>query len=855
MFEKNNFRLKVLAISLISLLVLSIASMTLMASAQIGVPQPEPTVGYIDVSPRLIGVGQSATVNIFIYPIPTNLGYWGYYDGYRGVTVTFVKPDGSKDTFMPVDATGVYDAGQTESLGAIFFYYEPDMVGNWSVSFTMPDQNLTDVTGTVLMKGCTSKPAYFTVQTDPVLAGLINGYPWGELPNEDTFWSYPINSNNRDWSQISGDWLGSGTTGLTILGSSCRLWQPYGSGPETGHIVWKQPYIMGGLVGGDYGSVSYGPQSTTTNFLINTIVMAGKLFANVPNTNTFECIDLATGKVLYTATGRISSGLHLPGNAYVQSVASPTGNVVLDSSYGNTPAANLFGVSGSTWNYYDPLTGTLLRSIVNASGISSYYLVDGTSLAYVINGTAPNQYLTSWNMTKMASVVPGALVVGAIGTNWPTGVEWSRPLPRSLINQLPQIPGQYASSGVRLSIYGMSSDGSVILVRAAPNEYWGFSATDGRSLWNLTLNYPAQQNQEICLYPTNSFIIFDPTEAAFKCYSLLTGTLQWTSDSFSDSVWATTWTVYMGETSDLENFYAIFPDGTARAYSLQDGHEVWRSEAIPSTEYPNNAVPFVNSVVLVDGKLYVYAGYTAMYTINPLSRFGMVVCIDAATGDIVFTLNGGLRVSSAANGYVICSGDYDGNLYALGKGPTSTTVSAPQYAITADTTVTISGSVLDHSPASSSDTLSAIFANGVPAVSDADMSVFMDYLHMQNATLLNNPPQCTGVPVTLTAVDPNGNTVTIGTATSNYQGNYGLQWTPTIPGQYTIYATFEGSNSYYKSSASTFATVNNAASTPAPTQTVQSTVTNSDLLMYLVIGIAAIIIAIAIVGLLVLRKK
>ena len=33
---------------------------------------------------------------------------------------------------------------------------------------------------------------------------------------------------------------------------------------------------------------------------------------------------------------------------------------------------------------------------------------------------------------------------------------------------------------------------------------------------------------------------------------------------------------------------------TVRAYSLTDGHLVWTSTAIPSTEYANNAVPLVD---------------------------------------------------------------------------------------------------------------------------------------------------------------------------------------------------------------------------------------------------------------------
>src|SRR4030065_2057011 len=127
--------------SLSLILVLAVSMIVAFAQhtlAQIGVPMPEKTTGYIDVAPRLVGVGQEATVNLFIYPIPTNYRYSPYFLGYFGVTVTFVKPDGTKDTFMPVDGTHQYAPGQTQSLGAIYFFYKPDMAGNWSVSFTMP---------------------------------------------------------------------------------------------------------------------------------------------------------------------------------------------------------------------------------------------------------------------------------------------------------------------------------------------------------------------------------------------------------------------------------------------------------------------------------------------------------------------------------------------------------------------------------------------------------------------------------------------------------------------------------------------------------------------------------------------
>src|SRR4030067_3271628 len=116
-------------------LILMLAMTLMMAfvqptSGQAGVPQPEKTVGYASVAPTLIGVGQTLTCNLWVMPMPVTYAYQPYYGGYRGVTVTFVKPNGTKDTFMPVDGTGQYVAGQTQALGALYFFYKPDMAGD-----------------------------------------------------------------------------------------------------------------------------------------------------------------------------------------------------------------------------------------------------------------------------------------------------------------------------------------------------------------------------------------------------------------------------------------------------------------------------------------------------------------------------------------------------------------------------------------------------------------------------------------------------------------------------------------------------------------------------------------------------
>ena len=136
---------KILSISLMAILAISLSmAFASTTSAQIGVTQPETTSGFITAAPTLIGVGQQLTVNLFVNPLPTLANDEPAFYGLKGVTVTFTRPDGTKDTFMPTDATGNYAAGQTQSLGAIYFYYTPEMAGNWSVSFTMPAQNITD---------------------------------------------------------------------------------------------------------------------------------------------------------------------------------------------------------------------------------------------------------------------------------------------------------------------------------------------------------------------------------------------------------------------------------------------------------------------------------------------------------------------------------------------------------------------------------------------------------------------------------------------------------------------------------------------------------------------------------------
>jgi hypothetical protein len=128
--------------------------------------------------------------------------------------------------------------------------------------------------------------------------------------------------------------------------------------------------------------------------------------------------------------------------------------------------------------------------------------------------------------------------------------------------------------------------------------------------------------------------------------------------------------------------------------------------------------------------------------------------------------------------------------------------------------VLIEGTVTDTAAGTTQAEQKARFPNGVPAVSDASMSAWMEYVYMQKPC----PTNATGVEVLLQTLDPNGNFYDIGTATSDAYGKFSLLWQPPVPGKYTIIATFAGSESYYTSYAETALGVTAAPeATPGPT--------------------------------------
>ena len=242
---------------------------------------------------------------------------------------------------------------------------------------------------------------------------------------------------------------------------------------------------------------------------------------------------------------------------------------------------------------------------------------------------------------------------------------------------------------------------------------------------------------------------------------------------------------------------------------------------------------------------------------NPIYKGCVITALNATTGEVIWKLSdypsewstAGTEWATA-DGYLTAMNGYDQQVYSIGRGPSATTVTAPDLSAASGQPVVIHGTVTDIAAGTQQSQQATDFPNGVPVASDASMTQWMGYVYQQ----MPLPTNFTGVPVTISVVDANGNQRTIGTATTTSSGTYSLTWTPDIPGDYSVIATFAGTNAYWPSSMMTSFNVMSAHPTESPAPTAAPSMAD----LYILPGIVGIIVAIVIVGvvlaLLMLRK-
>ena len=355
----------------------------------------------------------------------------------------------------------------------------------------------------------------------------------------------------------------------------------------------------------------------------------------------------------------------------------------------------------------------------------------------------------------------------------------------------------------------------------------GLNASNrGQKLWEMTytppfadpalnVSKPAMFSGGMGLagvYPEDNVLVWtDPQTCQRWVYDLTSGQLLWTSPPEAQyEYYGISQVVYNHELLGYGSY-----TGQIIAYDIRTGTQLWNYTSTnqgfesPYGNYPMTIDAVANGVI--------YTTTSEHHNIQPMYRGENLRCINATTGQEIFKILAFGRGVSIADGILVHGDNFDNMIYAYGKGPSATTLTSSQDIALLGGKVMIKGTVTDQTTSGRHNTNDDLdfTLQGTPAISDQSMSAWMEYKYKQQA----KPTNATGVPVELTAIDPNGNFVTLGTATSDVNGNYALPYTPEVPGMYQIFANFKGTNSYGPSSATAYIDVSDVAVTPtvAPT--------------------------------------
>jgi len=581
--------------------------------------------------------------------------------------------------------------------------------------------------------------------------------------------------------------------------------------------------------------------------------------------------------------------------------AGDTGGHVIPTGYGLMSFFGfLFYAPLAQYNLYDAFTGQYILSVVNGSSLMVQPDAAGDIIGYFQNNTAGTQlihpysfvmgatgevkagstvvstqtgpHITMVNMTNSieqfayteASWEPARDSVYAMQNGYEA--DWAIP---TTINGVPMNPW-YSLGGFGSGITG----NALILTATAPD----FSANNGwMSLCAMNCYTGAVLcNENITYDPTNAASFLPWTrqtngigdgiyfnvnnyDAAYDAWSVETGAL----------LWKGTLTGYNGAPPDVYDNFAYHIDfannrllvyglgGDIWALNLTTGARIWYTNTTtifgPSgLETPYNVWPIwtFNDQCFSNNVCY----YSLGHEYNPpLFHGAQVFALNQTTGKLIWSF---LDFSGLSNeisyGVLVTLNMYDNQLYAQAKGPSDTTVTAPNIGVTTATPITISGSVMDVSPGTQQQLVKSNWPNGVPCVSDSSESGFMAAVYEQQVM----PANVTGVPVTLTETDHNGNTYTIGTTRTDLSGTFAYAWTPPIVGNYTIVATFDGSNSYWGSCAETHIYAGAPAPTTAPTAPpITGLVSWSSFELGIALVVIILIVIGAVLAVLVMRKR
>ena len=826
---------------------------------------------YIMATPNPVGVGQRvATVMWVDTPLPSAV--IGNDIRRHDYKLTITAPDETTEVVT-------WDVIQ-DTTGIQYYTWTPSQVGEYVLKFEYPEQTYTwsgTYEGDIFTAA--EKTTHVTVQEEQLPAARTS-YP---LPTE--YWTRPIEGQNTDWYQVASNWLGAPY--IPGAGASYGIpggIQMDGIGPNSAHIMWSTPIGDGGVVGGNNmginGTTYYMGGSYNTRFA-NSLIINGKLYYQEPLGNSgtggaYLCRDLRTGELIWSKNYPMTE-VHYGPYTFYQAVSPVFGylyryddgnqhGVLPDSvmwtssnfgrsidartgeftpmNWTNVPSgADAVGPKGEIYRLViDNRNGRMLqwnssKMVVNSEGqigVANWYTAE-------VDASDPIRY--DWNVSLPANLGPGSWSV--VGLN--LGATDAYDLEDKVLLMQGSLGGHVGSFGSAISEEGAN----ITCMSLAPN-------SRGQILW--TKHYPVAPGNVTRVVggwdlENDVFVMHDKETMVFWGYSLKDGSLLWGPTEPTNDYTYFRDTVMMA----YGKIYFAGYGGILYCYDDKTGHLDWTygnggpgNSTFSGLETAWGTYPiFVD--VIADGKIYLAT--TEHSPDSPYYKDTRYRCVNATTGEEIWTLMGwGTGMDAGcdvlADGFFVFLNCYDMQIYTVGKGPSAASVMIENDVATLGHKVLVKGTVLDIAAGTKQNEQAARFPYGVPAVSDESMTAWMEYVYMQKP----RPTDVTGVTVVVTVLDPNGNSYDVGTTTTDADGMFKLSFEPPVPGEYTVVASFAGSESYWPSHAATALLVEDA-----PTPTAAPTPTPAPMTDTYVLGLGAgAIIAIVVIGLvliLMLRKR
>jgi len=752
---------------------------------------------YCNVMPNLQQVNHQVLIHVGCeWALP--LTQYGWED----LKVELTKPDGTIEMLGPykTDATGGTGAPFTPTEVGIYYFrtYFPEQVtpeyqGGWF--------QVAPPSGAILEEAW-SEMVELVVQEEPIAT-----FPGIPLPDE--YWTRPIDDQAWGWSSIAGNWLGDQVS-MDASPPAQTLYADYNDyAPESGHVLWAKQLTMGGLAGGQMGNQGFEQGDAYEPKWTGAVIIGGILFYNqfeTTGSTSLEqrvvAVDLHTGEELWNKILTSKDGTV---------VTLSFGQVYYFGGYNLHGVFDfLWGTSGGTWHAFDPFSGRWVYSMEGVPSGTRVYGPNGEIIIYTVNQR--NGWMTKW--VSDVVVTPGGGVGGGsfnpqghvyTAEDVTDGIEWNVSISTGLPGSVDKVR-EGIILGTNFDKYSFSYD---------TLSMWALSTKlgeEGTLLYNKTWSTPisiGHYDVQDASAEDDVFCVSVAESRTHYGFRLSTGEQIWgptEAQQYTDK-WG------YASSNSWDNIY----DG--KYFSGNYGGELWcRDVQTGQTLWIYNATDYYHEnlhnnkwrfrpAFFADGKLYLEN--TEHNPFDPQHRGTPFICIDIESGEEIWRIPyRGSEWSSTpiiGDSIIAMYNNYDQRIYAIGPGPSKTTVEAPLTAITQGSSVIIRGTVMDVSPGTTDPKIAIRFPNGVPAMSDADMTDWMLYVYNQ----FECPADVEGVEVFLRIQDPNGEWYSA-TVTVDKNGVFSHSWAPAIVGDYHVTAMFEGSKSYYKSEATTTFTVDQA---------------------------------------------